>query len=327
VDAAWAGFERGYITELMSIEDKARNWLVKAIRAEEDLSAVEALRQQTSGCQKLSDAQRHFVKCIGKLNSIANTQGKGRDDFNVEVLHRATAVVRSEAAADKSFTAITARYLANEVLESFFAMRRYLREVHTCLECVDPHLCKNVGLVARLADVEESWELGALYVQRKRTLNALCEWVSQIKTAQGLSPEFSAMCENCDVELFLVMPRMIWLCYLSNPEMNDELMGTLLPHRFSGRKDFELAIFRKNFEQLQDTLGKNAWYSLVMTAVSGPNASSRGNNPADAFMLELERWSMELQRSNPKDWNQCSSVVMQCLSGGPQKVRDDEFNV
>ena len=79
VDAAWAGFEHGYISELMSIGDKARNLLVKAIRVEEELSAAEGLRQQMPGCEQISDAQRHFVKCIAKLNSIANTQGKGRD--------------------------------------------------------------------------------------------------------------------------------------------------------------------------------------------------------------------------------------------------------
>ncbi len=32
-----------------------------------------------------------FGKCLAKLNSVANTHGKGRDDFNAEILKRATA--------------------------------------------------------------------------------------------------------------------------------------------------------------------------------------------------------------------------------------------
>ena len=44
--------------------------------------------------------------------------------------------------------------LPEDVVGSFEAMRRYLREVKKCLERVDPHLCNNVGLVARLVDWE-----------------------------------------------------------------------------------------------------------------------------------------------------------------------------
>ena len=52
-----------------------------------------------------------------------------------------------------------AHILATDVVDSFSAMREYLREVELCLERVDPHLCNNAGLVARLVDWEESWEV------------------------------------------------------------------------------------------------------------------------------------------------------------------------
>jgi hypothetical protein len=326
VDAAWAGFECGYISELMSIEDKARSWLVQAIRCEAELTEYEAQNNRQINMQKHRALEQRFVKCLGKLNSVANTQGKGRDDFDAEVLERATAVLQSCSASVVSaqhFAVETARALATEVRESYEAMRRYLREVSTCLECVDPHLCKNAGLVQRLVDVEESWELGALYVQRKMTLDALCDWVSQIKVAQGLSSSFAAMCENCDVEMFLVMPRMIWLCFLKNAGMQNDLMSSLIPKRFGVSADPELQGFRAKFQKVSSAV---AWETLLLKAVSGPSSGNAGE-ALDGFMLELERWSMELQRSNPKDWNQCSSVVMQCLSGGPQKQRETEFNV
>lgn len=321
VDAAWAGFERGYILELMSIEDKARSWLVQAIRCEAELATFETQQQRFVGSQRHRDLQQQFVKCLGKLNSVANGQGKGRDNFDCQVLERAKVVLQTYKRHNDTFASETAHALATEVEESFEAMRRYLREVSTCLECVDPHLCKNAGLVARLVDVEESWDLGALYVQREKTLDALCDWVSQIKVAQGLSPSFMAMCENCDVEMFLVMPRLIWLCFLRNAEGQSELMSTLIPSRFVGGCNVELMTLCKRFQEIQAT---TTWETLLQKAIVGPSSK---NDILDAFMLELERWSMELQRNSPKDWNQCSSVVMQCLTGGPQKERDSEFNV
>jgi len=32
------------------------------------------------------------------------------------------------------------------------------------------------------------------------------------------------------------------------------------------------------------------------------------------LMLDLESWSMELQRHNAEDWNECINVLMQCIS-------------
>jgi len=323
LDAAWANFERGYIMELMSIEDKARSWLVSAIHCESELTSFESRRIIDS--QKHRELRQRFVKSLAKLNSVANNQGKGRDDFDAEVLERAKAVLQAcsaHGAKQSTFATKTARALAKEVEESYDAMRRYLREISTCLECADPHLCKNEGLVMRLVDVEESWELGALYVQREKTLRALCDWVSQIKVAQELSPDFTAMCENCDVEMFLILPRMIWLSFLRDTDAQSELMSKLIPERFPGACiDRQLLEFRGQFEKV---FRAHSWEALLLKAVSGP---SSGGDMLDTFMLELERWSMELQRSNPKDWNQCSSVVVQCLTGGPQKQRGEEFNV
>merc|ERR1719473_1777640 len=101
-------------------------------------------------------------------------------------------------------TLSAARILATDVVESFDAMREYLREVERCLERVDPHLCNNVGLVARLVDWEESWEVGARYVQHTPLLNALCDLVAEIRSAQRLAPALTSMCDECDVELFMV---------------------------------------------------------------------------------------------------------------------------
>lgn len=35
----------------------------------------------------------------------------------------------------------------------------------------------------------------------------------------------------------------------------------------------------------------------------------------EPFLLKLERLSMELQRTNPQEWNRCIHVAVRCLSG------------
>merc|ERR1719379_2435780 len=112
-------------------------------------------------------------------------------------------------------------------------MRTYFREVARCLERVDPHLSSNVGLVSRLVDWEESWEVGLRYVQHSRLLHAVCDVVSEIRQAQRLVPALTSMCEDCDVELFLVLPRIIWLRFLAEPSNLTPLLKNLLPHKFS----------------------------------------------------------------------------------------------
>jgi len=138
----------------------------------------------------------------------------------VDVLTNANAALRKYAVAEqggRSEAMRAARVLALDVVESFAAMRNYLREVERRLERVDPHLCNNAGLVSRLVDWEESWEVGARYLQSSNVLCAICDLVAEVRAAQKITPELTRMCDDCDVELFLVLPRMMWLRFLPHP--------------------------------------------------------------------------------------------------------------
>jgi hypothetical protein len=252
---------------------------------------------------------------------------------------------KAEGAGAQAMAA--ARILATDVVDSFSAMREYLREVELCLERVDPHLCNNAGLVARLVDWEESWEVGMRYVQRTPLLRALCDFVTDIRAAQRLVPAFTSMCNDCDVELFLVLPRMIWLRYLKQPE-DIELLKSLLPHHFELAKEphSELQILNDKFRRVKDLMvGADpngeaaAWETLVRRVVGGSSFAEKlyESLPSDLaqtvpvavdeLMHELERWSIELQRHCPEDWNQCSAVLVQCLTEVSRERRRDSFHV
>jgi len=228
--------------------------------------------------------------------------------------------------------------LANDVVDSFAGMRSYLSEVEGCLECVDPHLCNNAGLVERLLDWEESWELGSRYVQNHKLLNVLSNLVAEIRAVQRVAPTLTKMCEDCDVELFMVLPRIVWLHFFMQPKQHEELMASLLPHRFNQRKivfdghsawDPELHQRVEHFEYVTRLLTKDqtnvhdktASQVLMMRVVNGDcsrvgiSLSPQVESAVEKLMHELEGWSMELQRHCPEDWNQLSAVLVQCLAG------------
>mmetsp|Transcript_142773 Transcript_142773/g.397704 ORF Transcript_142773/g.397704 Transcript_142773/m.397704 type:complete len:539 (+) Transcript_142773:162-1778(+) len=374
LDFTWASFEHKYITELIDIEEKARRLIVQAIEHERCLQLLEAHHGEGEVLQQLPDYhedQKRLVGSIAHLNSVANFRRKGRDDLGADVLVDAIATLRrcdiAERSGESTELLSAARILATDVVESFQAMREYLREVERCLERVDPHLCNNVGLVARLVDWEESWEVGTRYVQHEKLLNAVCDLVAEIRVAQRLVPALTTMCDECDVELFLVLPRIIWLRFLANPVQLSELLKSLLPHRFIEPKekpgadqgrlwDAELEGFVEKFRCAKQALmdarptgasappstessEKAAWEILVKRVVLGaggkedacsclpPALRDDARVAVEGLMHELERWSIELQRHCPEDWNQCSAILVQCLTGGTQKQKSTPFRV
>jgi hypothetical protein len=242
LDSAWASFEERYISELVQIEAKARSLIVQAIDHEKHLQDLEA--QHGEKCWDMKncrDVLRLLTAAITRLNSVANVNRKGRDDLRMEVYIDAKNTLHQcngGGGCDKlenAYLMSAAKILATDVVDSLAAMRGYLREVAHCLERVDPHLGNNSGLVTRLVDWEESWEVGTAYLQQQPVLQALCDSVAEIRKAQSFAPKLIEMCEECDVELFMVLPRLIWLRFLSQPEMQNvqkPLLVRLLPHRF-----------------------------------------------------------------------------------------------
>merc|ERR1712197_131162 len=112
-------------------------------------------------------------------------------------------------------------------------MRRYLQKVSRCMERVNPRLCNNNGLVARLADWEERWEVGARYLLPKAMRRAVCDLVQELKAAQLVAPSLASMCQDCDVELFMVLPRLIMLSFVAEPTAPcRKVIASLMPHGF-----------------------------------------------------------------------------------------------
>mmetsp|Transcript_106373 Transcript_106373/g.339467 ORF Transcript_106373/g.339467 Transcript_106373/m.339467 type:complete len:532 (+) Transcript_106373:35-1630(+) len=358
-DTAWAHFEERYISELIAVEEKARQLVVRPVALEAQLLASE-LAPATPEAAAL---EQQLVLHIAQLNAVANFKRKGRDDLGCDILDAARAELRVTPSTSGCGRE-AARVLAGDVIASYKAMRGYFRKVGQCIEHVDPHLCNNAGLVARLVDWEETWELGARYVKSKPLLDAVCDTVDEIKAAQRLAPELTAMIEDCDVELFMVLPRLVVLCFLDKPlRERTALVRSLLPHRFAPlvegdskalTLDIELKAVYDRFKETMAMLTASppsgfsgsswaarhgAWEAIVRQAVVGEEAqapqacfestaAAAERNKAIADLLNgVERWSLELQRHCPEDWNQCSAVLVHCLTSGSHKEPVGKFQV
>eukprot|EP00930_Biecheleria_cincta_P060174 TRINITY_DN4586_c0_g1_i1.p1 TRINITY_DN4586_c0_g1~~TRINITY_DN4586_c0_g1_i1.p1 ORF type:complete len:538 (-),score=90.94 TRINITY_DN4586_c0_g1_i1:39-1652(-) len=360
LDSTWADFEGKYINDLIEFERQAKYPLLEAIEAERHLSKFEEnpwRKKQGLQCPEYRHRTRALISSLAKLNLAVHPHRKGVRDLSVDVdkacnfLMKCAADNRAEDLGDGKHRD-TARVIYQLVIQSLHAMRRYLREVEKCLEKVDSHLESNNGLVERLMDLEESWGICARYVQNKKLFAGLCDLVAQIKCAQTIVPSLASMCEACDAEVFLVIPRIAWLRALMEPSAQLPVLRHLLPNRFLDdtdqsskhalseapcrdmwRCDVTVASCVQEFELTLTTLTGGptmAWELLARRAVNGtheaeddkifetlaPGRASQAKTAVNSFMIQLEALSIELQRHEPEKWNEFVGIVLQCVAGG-----------
>lgn len=259
------------------------------------------------------------MHAVAKLNSVANSHGTGRDDLDSEVLEAALQIQGEGAAAA----------LARHLLEAFTSLRVQLRASSLQMDSLDPCLCRNEKLARALKDFEKSWERARHYLLKPALLHSLSSAVQILGVLQCRVPAFKRLCEQCDVELFLVLPRLLWLSFLATPVLG-LLLGSVLPHHFRDGEvvSEQLQKLVAEHRGLVEQLGSSSYEQLIghviRKACSDVNAdcsleplvltlSTDVQGAVDGFLLKLEGWSMELQRHHAHDWNDLVALLLQCL--------------
>ena len=84
--------------ELMHIETDARRYVQKAIDIEKELQSIE-IREKIKGKkfifnQDITNLNKKLCKIISQINSVANIEGKGRDDLQFEILEESEGILR-----------------------------------------------------------------------------------------------------------------------------------------------------------------------------------------------------------------------------------------
>lgn len=129
-----------------------------------------------------------MIATLGKINSVANPEGMGRDDLGNEIL----------LAADKIFRRVSptqskaVRNLAEKIKKSFQDFRNLLRKYEQNIEVVDPQLKNNVELVDILVEFENSWSQGLTYFLDMKKCNQLIHFSSIV---EATAEKHKSFCE------------------------------------------------------------------------------------------------------------------------------------
>ena len=83
--------------------------------------------------------RKKFVDILNKINSVANPDGKGRDDLEVEILLQSEGICRRISNSQSK----AVRKLAEGIKKSFATLRELMRKYGENIEGVDPQLKNN----------------------------------------------------------------------------------------------------------------------------------------------------------------------------------------
>lgn len=122
----------------MLIEADARRFITEAIEYEREM-VFQEIKQKAKGklvldCMKYNCTRRKFVETLGKINSVSNVEGKGRDDLTIDIMLMAEGLIRITPSGHSR----SLRALFNNIRKSFSDLRKLLRRYEKNIEIVDP---------------------------------------------------------------------------------------------------------------------------------------------------------------------------------------------
>lgn len=169
-----------------------------------------------------------LVKSLGKINSVANPEGMGRDDLSHAILLAAEGIYRRISPAQS----VAVRNLAQRIKKVFVEFRSLLKKYEQNIEVVDPQLKNNQELVDILVEFENSWSQGLTYFLDSTRLNQLLHFSQVIEATADKYKQFAKQLEERDAEIFVNIPALLILkslenedkdiCKLFYPEMFEE---------------------------------------------------------------------------------------------------------
>lgn len=122
----------------MLIEADARRFISDAIEIEKELKSME-IREKAKGrivieSPDYTKKRGELATIMGQINSVANSEGKGRDDLKIDILESAEGILR-RISPDQSKAV---RKLAEQIRASFAKFRQLMRKYEENIEVVDP---------------------------------------------------------------------------------------------------------------------------------------------------------------------------------------------
>ena len=122
----------------MLIEADARRFITEAIEIEKDISCIEQ-REKSRGrivvdTPEYVSKRSKLIQILGKINSVANPDGMGRDDLSNDILLAAEGIFRRVSPHQSK----AVRVLADRIKKTFLDFRNLLKKYEQNIEVVDP---------------------------------------------------------------------------------------------------------------------------------------------------------------------------------------------
>lgn len=180
-DHTWVAYEQIYVLELMLIEADARRFITEAIETEKELGGIET-REKSRGrivvdTPEYNQKRSKLIQILGKINSVANPEGMGRDDLSNDILLAAEGIFRRVSPHQSK----AVRVLADRIKKTFLDFRNLLKKYEQNIEVVDPQLKNNVELVEILVEFENTWTQGLTYFMDHKKCHQLIHFSSVIE--------------------------------------------------------------------------------------------------------------------------------------------------
>jgi hypothetical protein len=158
--------------------------------------------------------RRQLVQRLCEINPVTNVQGKGREDFKLEVL------VLAEKLSSKGNSTAAIKKISEQVKNTFHLFRMLMRKYAENIEVVDPMLRNNKELSDVIGDLEKAWSLAKDHMIEEEKLNHLSQLSNAIENSAEKYKQFGEMVETCDSDIFMTIPCLAVLRGLINDEEN-----------------------------------------------------------------------------------------------------------
>ena len=322
-DKKWTMYEEKYIMELIYIEKISRRFIYEGIKLEKELSLYENranikgknLINNYENDKEYNDLREKFIKIINYLNKIANINGKGRDDLDINILYQSEKVLRTVTEVQS----ISLRKLANNIKITLNDLRLLFRKYNLNIEGVDPQLLNNPELVSKLFNFEQIWEKGKIYLCNKRKYNQLMVFnkIIELVNEKYKGKNIGSLIEESDPKIIIIIPAVLILRSIDN-------------HNYDIIKDY-IYNFKKdnNFISVKETIKKV--YKKIKDSYYAYNLFEKlllfnEEKEEDDIVKEMEKYinldeikmfikniktlSINMQRDRPSEWNEFFQLAM-----------------
>ncbi|EGR32631.1 hypothetical protein IMG5_076610 [Ichthyophthirius multifiliis] len=316
-DNNWAQFEKQYINELIIIEAKSRKYIQDAIDIQQKLQEIEQ-KEKFKGKYFIQNEeyiklQKQLCKQISLINSIANMEGKGRDDLDFEILQEAENVLKKIT----NEQSLAVRSLAEKIKQCFQNLREIFIKYQESIDTLDPQLKNNTDLVEALYQYEVSWEKGKNYFLDAQKTSFLIQFTHIIEATSCKYKEFKEQLEFRDADMFLNIPCLLVLKLLEKEDKN--ICNYFLPQIFY--KDHKLnSIYKQldqEYQEWKKQFKKNYFYynflekKLLNIKINEYDKIVVGNlSQADKIVHKIKQLAIEIQRNIPVEWNNFLDVSL-----------------